>query len=160
MLVPFFLSPGDPGEEMEKEAEKKNNFDELQEKCGTGLWKVVGLSRLSFPTYNGASEQVEEWWDGVGEAEHVEEYAVSSSEPEGSMEAVATQPTTSKEDPLSETSSMSAPVQVQSVSDTPGDLDLHSVENVEDTLSLPKVEADTLKVQPVSEHMQDLLPDS
>jgi len=154
------LAVCDPGEEMEKEAEKKNNFDELQEKCGTGLWKVVGLSRLSFPTYNGASEQVEEWWDGVGEAEHVEEYAVSSSEPEGSMEAVATQPTTSKEDPLSETSSMSAPVQVQSVSDTPGDLDLHSVENVEDTLSLPKVEADTLKVQPVSEHMQDLLPDS
>ncbi|CAE7694471.1 unnamed protein product [Symbiodinium microadriaticum] len=118
------VGQGDPGEELEMEAEKKKNFDELQEKCGAGLWKVVGLSRLSFPTYNGASEQVEEWWDEVGET--VEEYSVH----ERSMEsAVGTeQPTTSKEDPLSETSSMSA----ASPAESPGDL--HSMQKVEDTL--------------------------
>ena len=93
---------------------------------------------------------MEEWWDEVGET--VEEYSVH----ERSMEsAVGTeQPTTSKEDPLSETSSMSA----ASPAESPGDL--HSMQKVEDTLSLPKVEANTLTAQPVSEHVQDLLPDS
>ena len=64
----------DPGEILEKQAEEANNFDELQDKCGTGLWNAVGVQRLHFPTYQGTSEQLDEWWD-----QHVETPAAPAS---------------------------------------------------------------------------------
>ncbi|CAK9017220.1 Uncharacterized protein SCF082_LOCUS13538 [Durusdinium trenchii] len=51
----------DPGEKLEKEAEKSNDYHTLQETCGAGLWASVGVQRLRFPLPNSA--KLDEWWD-------------------------------------------------------------------------------------------------
>ncbi|CAL1162217.1 unnamed protein product [Cladocopium goreaui] len=70
----------DPGETLEMQAEEKNDFKDLQEKCGTGLWKAAGLKRKKFPTFKGQSARITDaWWDASLEDPETE--TNSESEP-------------------------------------------------------------------------------
>eukprot|EP00434_Breviolum_minutum_P004090 symbB.v1.2.003603.t1/scaffold202.1/size271277/14 len=63
----------DPGEKLEMKAEETHDYTELQEKCGTGLWKAAGVKREKFPSFEGKSERIDEWWDANIDVEETKE---------------------------------------------------------------------------------------
>mmetsp|Transcript_34037 Transcript_34037/g.55873 ORF Transcript_34037/g.55873 Transcript_34037/m.55873 type:complete len:514 (+) Transcript_34037:52-1593(+) len=63
----------DPGETLEMQAEEKKDFKDLQEKCGTGLWKAAGLKRKKFPSFKGQSARIANvWWEASLEDAEIE----------------------------------------------------------------------------------------
>jgi len=63
----------DPGEKLEMKAEETHDYTELQEKCGTGLWKAAGVKREKFPSFEGKSERIDAWWDANIDVEETKE---------------------------------------------------------------------------------------
>ena len=79
----------DPGEDKERKAEATQDFAELQEQCGAGLWKSVQLQRLAFPAYEGSEEVVDEWWD-----KHIEAGDIPVEEPKQLAKTIEPEPET------------------------------------------------------------------
>ncbi|CAK9038107.1 Zonadhesin, partial [Durusdinium trenchii] len=118
----------DPGENLEREADESKDFTKLQEACGSGLWKAVGLARLRFPAFEGKEEKEDQWWDESVEETNllVEEEAAPAppqeseaeeSEPiqptsqQGNEETEEqTNPTDKMEEPLNPTDKTEEPV--------------------------------------------------
>ena len=129
----------DPSEQMEIKAEASNDFAELQEKCGSGLWEAAGVHRLRFPAYRGVHEHVEEWWDKDLEEQSDEDVELQPT----TTEAKAAESPTELSGKLDQLDNPESPESVQPTTKLP-DLDHlekpETPESVQPTTKLPDLD--------------------
>jgi len=111
----------DPGEKLEMKAEETQDYTELQEKCGTGLWKAAGVKREKFPSFEGKSERIDTWWDANIDVEETQETGSEASnvEPEVTTETETKEGTEDTEIPeVTETKEGTEDTEIPEVTET------------------------------------------